>query len=102
MKRMKKILLALLVMALLLITACGSGEVADEDVTAEDVHTKVVETVKEIAESVNLEEAQVIVSGGRGMGGTLADRRGFSGHGSGRDQPQAHPQCIHDAGNAAL
>lgn len=36
--------------------------------TAEDVHTKVVETVKEIAESVNLEEAQVIVSGGRGMG----------------------------------
>ena len=45
-----------------------SGEVADEDVTAEDVRTKVVETVKEIAESVNLEEAQVIVSGGRGMG----------------------------------
>ena len=38
------------------------------DVTAEDVRTKVVETVKEIAESVNLEEAQVIVSGGRGMG----------------------------------
>lgn len=31
-----------------------SGEVADEDVTAEDVRTKVVETVKEIAESVNL------------------------------------------------
>ena len=45
-----------------------SGEVADEDVTAGDVRTKVVETVKEIAESVNLEEAQVIVSGGRGMG----------------------------------
>ncbi len=45
-----------------------SGEVADEDVTAKDVRTKVVETVKEIAESVNLEEAQVIVSGGRGMG----------------------------------
>lgn len=33
-----------------------SGEVADEDVTAEDVRTKVVGTVKEIAESVNLEE----------------------------------------------
>ena len=45
-----------------------SGEVADEDVTAEDVRTKVVETVKEIAETVNLEEAQIIVSGGRGMG----------------------------------
>lgn len=32
------------------------------------LHTKVLESVKEIAEAVNLEEAKVIVSGGRGMG----------------------------------
>ena len=39
-----------------------------EDASADTVRTKVVETVKEIAETVNLEEAQIIVSGGRGMG----------------------------------
>ncbi|MBR9648204.1 electron transfer flavoprotein subunit alpha/FixB family protein [Clostridium tyrobutyricum] len=32
------------------------------------VKAKIVDTVKELSESVNLEEAQVIVSGGRGMG----------------------------------
>lgn len=32
------------------------------------IKAKIVDTVKEISESVNLEEAQVIVSGGRGMG----------------------------------
>lgn len=32
------------------------------------VKAKIIDTVKEICESVNLEEAQVIVSGGRGMG----------------------------------
>ncbi|MFL0253037.1 electron transfer flavoprotein subunit alpha/FixB family protein [Clostridium neuense] len=32
------------------------------------VKAKIVDTVKEISEAVNLEEAQVIVSGGRGMG----------------------------------
>ena len=45
-----------------------TGEVIAEDITADAVRTKVIETVKEIAESVNLEEAQIIVSGGRGMG----------------------------------
>ena len=45
-----------------------TGEVIAEDVSADTVRTKVVETVKEIAETVNLEEAQIIVSGGRGMG----------------------------------
>lgn len=32
------------------------------------IRTKIMETVQEIAEAVNLEEAEVIVSGGRGMG----------------------------------
>ena len=32
------------------------------------VKAKIIDTVKEICESVNLEEAQVIVAGGRGMG----------------------------------
>ena len=45
-----------------------TGEVIAEDAAADAVRTKVVETVKEIAETVNLEEAQIIVSGGRGMG----------------------------------
>ena len=35
---------------------------------ADAIKTKVVEAVKEISESVNLEEAKVIVTGGRGMG----------------------------------
>lgn len=32
------------------------------------IKAKIIDTVKDISESVNLEEAQVIVSGGRGMG----------------------------------
>lgn len=38
--------------------------------TFEDIvlKAKIIETVKEISENVNLEEAEVIVSGGRGMG----------------------------------
>lgn len=32
------------------------------------IKTKIIDTVKEISESVNLEEAEIIVSGGRGMG----------------------------------
>lgn len=44
------------------------GEIVNEDVAAAELKTKVVESVKEIAESVNLEEAEIIVSGGRGMG----------------------------------
>ena len=32
------------------------------------IKAKITESVKEIAETINLEEAEVIVSGGRGMG----------------------------------
>lgn len=45
-----------------------TGEVITENVEGLNVRTKVIESVKEIAESVNLEEAEIIVSGGRGMG----------------------------------
>ncbi|QGU95763.1 electron transfer flavoprotein subunit alpha/FixB family protein [Clostridium bovifaecis] len=38
------------------------------EIPASAIKTKIVDTVKEISESVNLEEAQVIVAGGRGMG----------------------------------
>lgn len=38
------------------------------EVPADAIKAKVVEAVKEISESVNLEEAKVIVTGGRGMG----------------------------------
>lgn len=51
-------------------TAGKTGEIVKEDVTvpAEALLTKIIDAVKEIGEQVNLEEAQVIVSGGRGMG----------------------------------
>ena len=47
-----------------------SGEVIKEEVhvAPEEIRTKLVERVNEIAEAVNLEEADVIVSGGRGVG----------------------------------
>ena len=47
-----------------------TGEVVKEDiaVSAEALLTKIVDVIKEAGEQVNLEEAQVIVSGGRGMG----------------------------------
>jgi electron transfer flavoprotein alpha subunit len=38
------------------------------EIPASAVKAKIVDSIKEICESVNLEEAQVIVSGGRGMG----------------------------------
>lgn len=38
------------------------------EVSADAVKAKIVDTIKEISESVNLEEAEVIVAGGRGMG----------------------------------
>lgn len=38
------------------------------EISADVIKTKIIDTVKEISESVNLEEAEVIVSGGRGMG----------------------------------
>jgi len=39
-----------------------------EDMPCGDIKTVIKEAVKEISEAVNLEDAQVIVSGGRGMG----------------------------------
>jgi electron transfer flavoprotein alpha subunit len=38
------------------------------EMSSDVIKAKIVDTVKEISESVNLEEAEVIVSGGRGMG----------------------------------
>jgi len=38
------------------------------EIAASAIKAKIVDTVKEISESINLEEAQVIVAGGRGMG----------------------------------
>ncbi|MBU3153991.1 electron transfer flavoprotein subunit alpha/FixB family protein [Clostridium estertheticum] len=38
------------------------------EIPASVVRAKIIDTVKDICETVNLEEAQVIVSGGRGMG----------------------------------
>jgi len=38
------------------------------EIPAGAIKAKIVDTVKEISESVNLEEAEIIVSGGRGMG----------------------------------
>lgn len=46
----------------------GAVETADYSAKAEAVKTKVTDTVQEIMESVNLEDAEVIVTGGRGMG----------------------------------
>ena len=47
-----------------------TGDIIKEEVSfaAETLKTKVAEAVKEISEAVNLEEAEVIVAGGRGMG----------------------------------
>ena len=44
------------------------GTVTAETVEAADLKTKIVDVVQEISESVNLEEAEVIVAGGRGLG----------------------------------
>ena len=38
------------------------------EIPKEAIKARIIDTVKEISESVNLEEAEVIVSGGRGMG----------------------------------
>lgn len=45
-----------------------TGEVISENSEGLKARTRIVESVKEIAEAVNLEEAEIIVSGGRGMG----------------------------------
>jgi len=50
--------------------ATSSASVTEKtvEISAEAIKAKIVDAVKEISESVNLEEAQVIVAGGRGMG----------------------------------
>lgn len=50
--------------------ASSNADVTEKkvEISASAIKAKIVDTVKEISESVNLEEAQVIVSGGRGMG----------------------------------
>lgn len=45
-----------------------SGTILKETVEEEKLLTKILDTVKEISENVNLEEAEVIITGGRGMG----------------------------------
>ncbi len=47
-----------------------TGEIIREDihVSPEEIRTTLVERVNEITEAVNLEEAEVIVAGGRGVG----------------------------------
>ncbi|MDD3185340.1 MAG: electron transfer flavoprotein subunit alpha/FixB family protein [Anaerostipes sp.] len=47
-----------------------TGEIVNEDIHMDEdkIRTKLVERVNEVAESINLEEADIIVSGGRGLG----------------------------------
>lgn len=47
-----------------------TGEIIKEEihVTPEEIRTSLIERVNEVAEAVNLEEAEIIVSGGRGVG----------------------------------
>jgi electron transfer flavoprotein alpha subunit len=48
----------------------NKGEIIEEkfDIPEDAIRTKIVETIKEISEDINLEEAEIIVSGGRGLG----------------------------------
>ena len=43
-------------------------DVADFALSENDIHTKVIETVKSLKQTVNLVDAEVIVAGGRGVG----------------------------------
>ncbi len=47
-----------------------TGEIVKEEihVAPEEIRTKLIERVNEVAEAVNLEEAEIIVAGGRGIG----------------------------------
>lgn len=47
-----------------------TGEIVKEDIhiSPEEIRTKLIERVNEVAEAINLEEAEIIVSGGRGVG----------------------------------
>jgi electron transfer flavoprotein alpha subunit len=50
--------------------AASNAEVSEKKIGIQEeaIKAKIIDTVKEISEAVNLEEAEVIVSGGRGMG----------------------------------
>lgn len=54
--------------------ASRSGEIVKQDagVTADQIRAKIVDRRKEKAEGVRLEDAKVVVSGGRGLGGPEA------------------------------
>lgn len=56
--------------------AARTGEIIEEKIhlDPDQIRVRLVERVKEVAEAVNLEEAEVIVSGGRG----LKDEKGFA------------------------
>ena len=47
-----------------------TGDIIKEEIhtSEEEIRTKLVERVNEVAEAINLEEAEIIVSGGRGVG----------------------------------
>ncbi len=45
-----------------------TAPVSQETVTLPEIRTVIRDTVKELAEAVNLEDAEVVVAGGRGMG----------------------------------
>ena len=48
----------------------ATGDIIKEDIAVapEEIRTSLVKRVKEVSESINLEEAEIIVSGGRGVG----------------------------------
>ena len=50
--------------------ASRRGEIVREDfrVSPDEIRTKLIERVQEVADAVNLEEAEIIVAGGRGVG----------------------------------
>ncbi len=47
----------------------GTVERAEVDISEEDLQLKILQVVKEARRRVNLEDAKIIVSGGRGLGG---------------------------------
>jgi electron transfer flavoprotein alpha subunit len=49
--------------------ASRSGEIVKQDAGSPNVRTKIIDRRKEKAEGVRLEDAKVVVSGGRGLGG---------------------------------
>ncbi len=52
------------------LTEGRQGEIIKEDIhiSPDKIRTKLIERIQEVAEAVNLEEADIIVSGGRGVG----------------------------------